>query len=111
MAGQHVQRVPATHLPDGNFASDKGQLMFHLIAQISFGLAAGVIARLITPGRIPGGIVVTASIGLAGSLIGALAGRALFGTVSGPADWIVSILSTLFLLSVYRVVSGSRTAY
>lgn len=111
MAGKHGQRVPATHLLTGDYASYTGLLMFHLIAQISFGLAAGIIARLIIPGRIPGGVLVTASIGLTGSLIGALAGRALFGTESGPADWIVSILSTLLLLSVYRVVSGSRTAY
>jgi uncharacterized membrane protein YeaQ/YmgE (transglycosylase-associated protein family) len=42
----------------------------HLIGQILFGLFVGIIAKLLMPGRDPGGIIVTALIGMAGALIG-----------------------------------------
>ena len=46
--------------------------MLSLIGQILFGLVVGVIAKLLMPGRDPGGIVVTAIIGMVGALIGTL---------------------------------------
>lgn len=53
--------------------------MLHLIGQIIFGLIVGVIAKLLMPGRDPGGIVLTAIIGIVGALIGTLIGRVLWG--------------------------------
>jgi uncharacterized membrane protein YeaQ/YmgE (transglycosylase-associated protein family) len=85
--------------------------MFHVIAQISFGLAAGVIAELIKPGRNSGGIFAAAGVGLVGSLCGAFAGRAIFGSDGDLARWVTSILGALLMLSLYRAVFGPRTAY
>ncbi len=85
--------------------------MFEVIAQISFGLAVGVITTLIKPDRNTGGHLAAASIGLIGSLSGTLAGRALFGTESKLAGWVASVLGALLVLSIYRVFFGSRTAY
>jgi uncharacterized membrane protein YeaQ/YmgE (transglycosylase-associated protein family) len=83
--------------------------MFHLIGQIIFGLIVGVIAKLIMPGKDPGGILVTALIGLAGSLIGTFVGRLLWGGQGYTAGWITAILGAILVLAVYRFLAGKRT--
>jgi uncharacterized membrane protein YeaQ/YmgE (transglycosylase-associated protein family) len=77
---------------------------------ILFGLVIGAIAKFIMPGRDPGGIVVTALIGMVGSLLGGLIGRALGFYTAGTrtAGWIMSILGAVILLAIYRVVVGRR---
>lgn len=80
--------------------------MLSLIGQILFGLVVGVIAKLLMPGRDPGGIVVTALIGIVGALIGSLIGRALWGGPGYRAGWITSILGAMLLLWIYRLVTG-----
>jgi len=85
--------------------------MYSIFAQISVGLAAGVFIKWITPSKSPGSFIVNAGIGLIGSLVGALAGRALFGTDSGLAGWVISFLGALLTLSFYRVLTGPRAAY
>ena len=51
--------------------------MFHLIWIMIIGLIVGALAKLIMPGRDPGGIIVTMLLGLAGSLVGGFLGRML----------------------------------
>ena len=58
--------------------------MIHLIGQIGLGLAVGVIANLLTPGKASGALLTTAGIGLTGSLLGVFVGRVLFGLESYP---------------------------
>ena len=82
--------------------------MMHLIGQIIFGLVIGVIAKLLMPGRDPGGIVVTAIIGMLGALIGTLIGRVLWGGPGYTAGWITSILGAVLLLWGYRAIAGRR---
>ena len=82
--------------------------MMNLIGQILFGLVVGAIAKLLMPGRDPGGIVVTAIIGMLGALIGTLFGRALWGGADYSAGWITSILGALLLLWIYRAVVTRR---
>jgi len=74
----------------------------HLIATIFFGLVVGVIAKLLMPGRDPGGFIITALLGMAGSLVGTFVGRALWGG-SYAAGWIASILGAVLLLWLYRM--------
>ncbi len=78
--------------------------MFHLIGQLIFGLVVGIIAKFIMPGKDPGGIIVTALIGVAGSFIGTLAGRALWGGAGYQSGWITSILGAILLLWIYRMI-------
>jgi uncharacterized membrane protein YeaQ/YmgE (transglycosylase-associated protein family) len=78
--------------------------MFHLIGQIIFGLIVGVIAKFIMPGKDPGGIIVTALIGMVGSLIGTFVGRALWGGADYSSGWITSILGAVLLLWIYRII-------
>ena len=82
--------------------------MIHLIGQIIFGLVVGAIAKLLMPGRDPGGFVLTAIIGMVGALIGTLIGRALWGGPDYSAGWITSILGALLLLSGYRLLIRGR---
>ena len=83
-----------------------------LLVMALAGLVVGVIAKLLMPGKDPGGIIVTMLLGVAGALLGALLGRALGWYDEGqPAGWIVSILGAVLLLFIYRkAFGGQRTA-
>jgi len=78
--------------------------MFHLIGQLIFGLVVGIIAKFVMPGKDPGGIIVTALIGMAGSFVGTLIGRALWGGAGYESGWITSILGAVILLWIYRMI-------
>ncbi len=82
----------------------------HLILFAIFGLIVGFIAKLFTPGRDPGGIIITAIIGMAGALLGGVIGRTLLGR--GPnyqAGWIMSIIGAIILLAIYHLLRPRRT--
>ena len=82
--------------------------MTHLIGQIIFGLVVGAIAKLLMPGKDPGGIIITALIGMAGALIGTFIGRMLWGGTDYSAGWITAILGSVILLAGYRMMTGRR---
>jgi uncharacterized membrane protein YeaQ/YmgE (transglycosylase-associated protein family) len=83
--------------------------MFHIIWVMIIGLIVGALAKLIMPGRDPGGIIVTMLLGIAGSLVGGLLGRllGLYGPGEG-AGFIVSTLGAILLLALYRLVVTHR---
>ena len=82
--------------------------MFHLIGQAIFGLIVGVVAKLIMPGKDPGGFIVTALIGLAGSMVGTFLGQALWGGADYASGWIMSIVGAILLLGAYRVMFAKK---
>jgi uncharacterized membrane protein YeaQ/YmgE (transglycosylase-associated protein family) len=75
-----------------------------------FGLIVGALAKLLMPGRDPGGIIVTMAIGIVGALLGGWLGRAVgwYGPNDG-AGYIVSILGAILLLWIYRMIVARRT--
>jgi uncharacterized membrane protein YeaQ/YmgE (transglycosylase-associated protein family) len=80
------------------------------------GLIAGVIAKLIMPGKDPGGIIVTTIIGIIGAVIGGFIATALgFGAVTGInlGSIVIAVIGAFILLAIYRLVVGRRstTAY
>ena len=80
-----------------------------VIGWILFGLIVGVLAKLVMPGRDPGGIIVTMLIGIAGSMVGGLIGRAM--GMYGPgqaAGFLMSFLGAVILLTLYRVMVRRR---
>jgi uncharacterized membrane protein YeaQ/YmgE (transglycosylase-associated protein family) len=83
--------------------------MFGLIGWIVFGLIVGAIAKLVMPGRDPGGIVVTMALGIAGALMGGFLGRALgwYGPNEG-AGFFMSLLGAVLLLWLYRMFVARR---
>lgn len=80
-----------------------------IIAWIIFGLIAGAIAKLIMPGKDPGGFIVTILIGIVGAVIGGFIGQALgFGSVDGfnLGSMVIAVLGAILLLIGYRVIRG-----
>lgn len=82
--------------------------MFHLIGQAFFGLCVGIIAKILMPGKDPGGIIVTALIGMAGSLVGTFAGRALMHSPEYSAGWPAAIVGAIAILLLYRLFGGGK---
>jgi uncharacterized membrane protein YeaQ/YmgE (transglycosylase-associated protein family) len=80
-----------------------------ILSWILFGLVVGVIAKLLMPGRDPGGFIVTILLGIAGALFGGFIGRAMgfYGENQG-AGWIMSILGAILLLAIYRMMVRRR---
>ena len=78
---------------------------------IGFGLVVGVIAKLLMPGRDPGGCIITILIGVAGSLLGGFLGRVLglYGSDVSAAGFVMSVLGAILLLLIYRFTFGRRT--
>lgn len=76
-----------------------------ILAWVLFGLVVGVIAKLLMPGRDPGGFIITILLGIAGALVAGFLGRAL--NLYGPNDsagWLMSILGAVILLGLYRMM-------
>ena len=83
--------------------------MFGVIGWIIFGLIVGAIAKLLMPGRDPGGIIVTMALGIAGALLGGFVGRALgWYQENEPAGFLMSLVGAVLLLVIYRMVVGRR---
>jgi uncharacterized membrane protein YeaQ/YmgE (transglycosylase-associated protein family) len=80
-----------------------------ILSWILFGLVVGIIAKLLMPGRDPGGFVITILLGIAGALVGGFVGRAmgLYGPNEG-AGWLMSILGAIVLLALYRMMVRRR---
>ena len=84
-----------------------------IIGWIIFGLIAGAIAKLLMPGRDPGGMIVTILLGIGGALIGGFIGRAIWGS-NGANDWslgsfALAIAGAILLLFLYRMIKGRST--
>ncbi|HJZ71770.1 MAG TPA: GlsB/YeaQ/YmgE family stress response membrane protein [Vicinamibacterales bacterium] len=83
--------------------------MIGVLGWMIFGLIVGAIAKLLMPGKDPGGIIVTMVLGIAGALIGGFVGRALgwYGPNDG-AGFFMSLLGAVLLLWIYRMVVARR---
>lgn len=83
--------------------------MFGVLGWIIFGLIVGVIAKLIMPGRDPGGFIITILLGIAGAVLGGFIGRMMgFYGPDESAGWIISILGAIILLALYRMMVRRR---
>jgi uncharacterized membrane protein YeaQ/YmgE (transglycosylase-associated protein family) len=72
-------------------------------------LIVGAIAKLLMPGRDPGGIIVTMVLGIVGALLGGFIGRALgLYTANEPTGFIMALLGAVAVLLIYRLAVGSR---
>ena len=81
-----------------------------VLGWILFGLVVGAIAKLLMPGRDPGGFFVTILLGIAGALLGGFLGRALGLYGEGDAaGFLMSLLGAIVLLVIYRLAIGRRS--
>jgi uncharacterized membrane protein YeaQ/YmgE (transglycosylase-associated protein family) len=85
--------------------------MFHLLWMAVIGLIVGALAKLIMPGKDPGGIIVTMLLGIAGALLAGWLGQAVGWYKPGEgAGFIMSLIGALILLFIYRLFKGKRAA-
>lgn len=82
-----------------------------IVGWIVFGLIVGVVARLVTPGPDPGGVILTILLGIAGALLGGFIGRGLgwYGE-DDPAGFFMALLGAILILVVRRKFAGPARA-
>ncbi|MGI8889827.1 MAG: GlsB/YeaQ/YmgE family stress response membrane protein [Chthoniobacterales bacterium] len=81
-----------------------------IIWTLIIGLVVGAIAKLIMPGKDPGGFIITILLGIAGAFLAGFLGRTMHWYAEGqPAGLIASVIGAIILLVIYRLIKG-RTA-
>ena len=80
-----------------------------LLSWIVFGLIAGAIAKFLTPGRDPGGCIITIIVGIVGAVLGGMIATWLgYGGISGFdfRSFVIAVLGAILLLFLWRMISG-----
>ncbi len=92
--------------------------MGSILGMIIVGLIAGALAKLIMPGKDPGGVIITTLLGIIGSIVGGFLGSAFFGyghsvdsagDVSRPGflmSLVLAVVGAVIVLAVYRLIRG-----
>jgi len=83
--------------------------MFGILGWIVFGLVVGIIAKLLMPGRDPGGFIVTVLLGIVGAVLGGWMGRTMgmYGP-NEPTGFIMALIGAIVVLAIYRMTVGRR---
>ena len=82
----------------------------NIVWMLLIGLVVGVVAKLIVPGKDPGGFIVTVMLGIAGSVIAGIFGRETGMYAEGAtAGFIMSVVGAMLLLGMYRLLVRSRS--
>lgn len=84
--------------------------MMAVLLWVLFGLVVGVIAKLVTPGREPGGFAITVLLGIGGALVGGLLSRLLGLATShtSAGAFLMSVVGAVILIVIYNVTIGRR---
>ena len=83
----------------------------YILWTLLIGLVVGALAKFVMPGKDPGGAIVTVILGVAGSFIAGMLGKALGWYEIGDGPGIIaSVIGAVILLAIYRVVIGRRAA-
>ena len=81
-----------------------------ILGTLVIGLIVGAIAKLLMPGRDPGGCLITILLGIAGAFVAGFLGRAVGWYEPGqPAGFIASVIGAMLLLIVYRLIRGRQS--
>lgn len=81
----------------------------HWLWVLLIGLVIGAVAKLLMPGKDPGGFIVTILIGIAGSLVGTWLGRVIGLYQEGQsAGFIMSVVGALLLLGIYHLIRRQK---
>lgn len=80
-----------------------------IIGTLLIGLLAGIVAKLLMPGRDPGGFIVTILLGIVGAFLATWAGQAIGWYRAGEqAGFIGAVVGAVLILIAYRLVIGRR---
>jgi len=82
-----------------------------IIWTLIIGFVVGIVAKLLMPGRDPGGFIITILLGIAGSFLAGFVGRAMHWYSQGQAaGFIASVIGAIVLLIIYRLLFHRRAA-
>jgi uncharacterized membrane protein YeaQ/YmgE (transglycosylase-associated protein family) len=82
----------------------------HLLWTLIIGLIIGAVAKLLMPGKDPGGFIITMLLGVAGSLVATYLGQAIGWYRPGDAaGFIASVIGAMILLFIYRLFAKRTT--
>jgi uncharacterized membrane protein YeaQ/YmgE (transglycosylase-associated protein family) len=80
-----------------------------IIWAIIIGFIVGLVAKLLTPGRDPGGFIVTALLGIVGAVVATWIGQAMGVYAAGQtAGFIGAVIGAIIVLAIYHLVRGRR---
>jgi len=83
----------------------------HIIGVIVIGFLAGLVAKLLMPGRDPGGFIVTILLGIAGAFVATYLGQAIgWYRADEGAGLIGAVVGAVVILAIYRAIAGRRAA-
>ena len=81
----------------------------HIIGTILIGLVVGVIAKLLMPGRDPGGFIITTLLGIAGAFVATYLGQAIgWYRADQAAGFIGAVVGAVILLAAYRLIASRQ---
>jgi len=79
----------------------------HYVWEAIIGLVVGAVAKLLMPGKDPGGIIITMILGIAGAFLATWIGARLgFYTEGASAGFIMSVIGAVIILAIYRFIRG-----
>ncbi len=82
-----------------------------IIGTLIIGLLAGIVAKLLMPGKDPGGFIITMLLGVAGAFVATYLGQAIGWYEAGQgAGFIGAVVGAVILLIIYRFVRKERPA-
>ena len=83
---------------------------YGILGWVVIGLLAGGLAKLLMPGKDPGGCIVTILLGIAGALLAGFLGRAVgwYGPEDAGAGFVAAVIGAVVLLLIYRLVVSRR---
>jgi uncharacterized membrane protein YeaQ/YmgE (transglycosylase-associated protein family) len=84
----------------------------HILITLVVGLIVGALAKLVMPGKDPGGVIITMLLGVAGAFIAGMLGHSLgwYEVNEGPGI-IASVVGAMILLGIYRIVARPRRTW
>jgi uncharacterized membrane protein YeaQ/YmgE (transglycosylase-associated protein family) len=92
------------------FTLERSEKAMDILLWIVFGLVVGIVAKLIMPGRDPGGIIVTIVLGIVGAMLGGWLGRVMGLYREGEAaGFIMAVVGAIVVLGIYRMVLTGRS--
>ncbi len=104
-----LAQASTTTTTDTTVVDPAGTLSHGLIYTLIIGLVVGVIAKLITPGKDPGGCIITSLIGIGGAFIAYFIGRSFGHYGSGQTPGIIaSVIGAIILLVIYHAIIGRK---
>jgi uncharacterized membrane protein YeaQ/YmgE (transglycosylase-associated protein family) len=82
----------------------------HIIGTIIIGFLAGLVAKLLMPGRDPGGFIITILLGIVGAFVATYLGQAIgWYRADEAAGFIGAVVGAIVVLAIYRLIAGRRT--